>query len=223
MERYNNYKDYVNSLGKQGEISTMSLSFMIYVILTSIFMFLLCTVKFWEYITNTLLIIIPGFFLILMAAFSVWFFKLEKTVSAAPQKALLFNGILSIATSGMLFSVNGIMCYFGEIEFSKLHIFMYVIFIVLLLLISIYMYYTCRNGKKKKYNRKQLAIGVFAGVALAGLGRRLSKVIVFNEEAKGMSFSICLLILGFFELVCAIIELSRYYVSCKHKIELDKR
>jgi len=223
MERYNNYKDYVNALGKRGEHSMMSLSFMIYVIMTSLFMFLLCIVKFWEYITNNLLIIIPVFFLILMAAFSVWFFKLEKTVSAAPQKALLFNGILSIATSGMLFSVNGIMCYFGEIEFSKLHIFLCAIFIGLLILGSIYLYKTCRNGKKKKHSRKQLIAAVFAGVVLAGLGRHLSKGIVFGEEAKGMSFSICLLILGFFELLCAIIELSRYYVSCKHKIELDKR
>ena len=56
------------------------------------------------------------------------------------------------------------------------------------------------------------------------LGRRLSKGIVFDEEAMvWMALSICCLILGFFELVCAIIELSRYYVSCKYKIELVKK
>ena len=223
MERYNNYKDYVNALGKRGEISMMSFSLAIYVFMTLFLMILICTVVLWEYISKTLLIAVPVFFAVLIIFFYVWDLKLEKTVLSTPKKALLFNGVLSIATSGMLFSVNGIMCYFGEIEFSKLHIFLCVVFIGLLILGSIYLYKTCRNGKKKKHSRKQLIAAISAGVVFAGLGRHLSKGIVFNEEAKGMSLSICLLILGFFELVCAIIELSRYYVACKYKIELAKK
>ena len=224
MERYNNYKDYVNALGKKFEISMMSFSLAIYIFMTLFFMILVCTVVLWEYISKTFLIAIPTSFAILIAVFYIWDLKLEKSVLSTPQKACLYNGVLSSATASMFLSIIWIIWYFGKIEFSSLHVFLSVIFIILLVLGSIYLYYTCRNGKKKKYNRKQLAIGVFAGVALAGLGRRLSKGIVFSEETMvWRALSICSLILAFFELVCAIIELSRYYVSCKHKIELDKR
>ena len=105
MERYNNYKDYVNALGEKMEVSMISFSLAIYVFMTLFLMILVCTVVLWEYISKTLLIVVPAFFAVLIIVFYVWDLKLEKTVSTAPQKALLFNSVLSVATASMFLSI----------------------------------------------------------------------------------------------------------------------
>lgn len=222
MNKTDNYKDYVNALGKKGEVSMMSFSFMIYVTMTVIIMGLLCAIVLREYVTQTPLVVVPAFFTILIPVFAVWFFKAEKKAKTVAETALLYNGAVSAASAAMFLCASWIFCQFTR--FFTLHLLFSAVFTVLIVLLSVYLYHTCRNGKKKKHSRKATVAGITSAVVLAGLGRHLSSGVALDNDAKVFTtLSICTLVLGFVELVCAIIELSRYYVAVKHNVKLDKK
>lgn len=146
--------------------------------------------------------------------------KLKKVISDYTI-ALLYNGLSSFITTCMFFSCSWIMLYFSEVSFSVIHIGLVIAFTVLLIIGAIYLYFTCRNGKKKTHSRVSIISSV---ILIAGFARFfarndfMSNVLIDDDI---MAMSLGCLVLGFVELFCAIIELSKYYVSKKYDIALE--
>lgn len=228
-ERYDNYKSYVTALGPKSEIKLTNMSLTVYILATIMCMTIFCLLVFWDQITRSVFIILPIFFSILIVPFSVWHLRLKKSVADDARKALLFNGVTNLAKSLMFFCTSLIVMRFANVDISIAHICVLIACTLLLIAATVYLYITCRNGKKKQSSKYSLAISISLITSMSAVALHFSRQRRRVLRQSGVQYqpnysfiSLGCLVGGFIYLLCAIIELSKYYVAKKYNIELTK-
>ena len=197
----------------------MSYSLVGYIIMTVVLMLNVCLLTFWEQIINSLLIVLPLIFTLFIVVFIIWHTKLKKKAKTYPNVTLLYNGIVALITAFMYFSVCWLICRFSSLNFSIIHICIISVLIILLTLGGIYLYHICKYGKKQ-HSKRTLAVAISLGTVLAIIAGRVANLI----DTKGnelMIITVVALIMGFLELFCSMLELSRYCVARKYNIVLE--